>query len=121
MEVRLGQDMVDSAATNLLRIRMKVDLEPSFLTVVIDMEYVYIRDDGVHYPSRMPPELMGEAHGRSEDAHVGELLREVRVRHIVQAILGQRLLLGLLVHTEHGLDLVDPELVGEPGVGELRV
>ncbi len=33
---------------NLLRIRRKIDSEPSFLTVVTGMEYAYTRDDRVY-------------------------------------------------------------------------
>ncbi len=48
VEVKLGHGMVDAAARNLLRIKEKVDPEPSFLAVVTGTEYAYTRDDGVH-------------------------------------------------------------------------
>ena len=50
-EIKLGQDRIDEAARNLLRIKEKVDTEkmqmPSFLMVITSSGYAYERDDGV--------------------------------------------------------------------------
>ena len=43
------------------------------------------------------------------------------VRHIIQTVFGQSLLLGFLLHRQHGLYLGGPELVGESGIRQFRV
>src|SRR5574344_924435 len=52
----------------------------------------------------------------SEHTHIGELLGKVVVCNVIETVLGQCLLLRLLLHGQHGLDLVHPELVLESGV-----
>lgn len=51
VEVKLGQGMIDSAASNLLKFASLIDVKkagsPSFLAVVIPEGYGYQRDDGV--------------------------------------------------------------------------
>jgi len=50
-EMKLGNSEVDAAATNLLKLRKKVDEdkmgEPSFLMVIVSSGYAYKREDGV--------------------------------------------------------------------------
>src|SRR3972149_10737329 len=58
---------------------------------------------------------------RSHQPEGPEFLREIRVRHIVEAVLRERLLLRLLVYLDHCLDLVPPELVVEARVRQFRV
>lgn len=52
IEVRLGLSHVDEAASNLLALKDKIDIdhmhEPSFLMVVTATEYAYRRKDGVY-------------------------------------------------------------------------
>jgi predicted AAA+ superfamily ATPase len=51
IEVKLGQRQIEEAATNLLKLRTKIDTdkmrEPSFLMVLTGGEYAYRRKDGV--------------------------------------------------------------------------
>ena len=53
---------------------------------------------------------------RSGEPELFELLREILVGDVVEAVLGERLLLCLLAHLEHVLDPLLPAPVGEPGV-----
>jgi len=50
-EIKLGQDQVDDAARNLLRVKDKIDTDkmevPSFLMVITPSGYAYERKDGV--------------------------------------------------------------------------
>jgi predicted AAA+ superfamily ATPase len=52
VEVKLGQDRIDEAARDLLRLKEKVDTDrmqaPSFLMVMTSTGYAYERKDGVH-------------------------------------------------------------------------
>jgi predicted AAA+ superfamily ATPase len=51
IEVKLGQKQIEEAATNLLKLRGKIDTdkmrEPSFLMVLTGGEYAYRRKDGI--------------------------------------------------------------------------
>jgi uncharacterized protein len=50
VEVKLGVNRIDEAASNLIRLAHKVDLKhkPSFLAVITGSEYGYRREDGVY-------------------------------------------------------------------------
>jgi hypothetical protein len=51
VEVKLGGKQIDEAATNLLKLRNKVDVsnmkEPSFLMIATGTPFAYCRPDGV--------------------------------------------------------------------------
>lgn len=52
IEVKMGNREIDAAASNLLKLRNRVDLEkmgtPSFLMVLTGGQFAYTRSDGVH-------------------------------------------------------------------------
>src|SRR5207302_1843918 len=57
----------------------------------------------------------------SHEPEGAEFLREIRVRHVVEAVLRERLLFRLLVELKHRLDLGAPELVVETRICHLCV
>src|SRR6266508_977079 len=50
-----------------------------------------------------------------------EFLRKIRIRHVVESVLRERLLFRLLVDLEHRLNFVSPEFIVEARIGHLRV
>jgi len=52
IEIKLGGNEIDEAASNLLKLKEKIDLEsinePSFLAVITGLNYSYKREDGIY-------------------------------------------------------------------------
>src|SRR5438874_1975370 len=96
------------------------DYRPAEVLAFIDARTVESLRPGFESQRGRPPGTR-QVPARSHQSERPEFFWQIRVRHVVEAVLRERLLLRLLVDLQHRLDFVPPELVVEPGVRHLRI
>src|SRR5205823_5415188 len=96
------------------------DYRPAEVLAFIDARTVESLRPGFESQRGRPPGTR-QVPARSHQSERPEFFWQISVRHVVEAVLRERLLLRLLVDLQHRLDFVPPELVVEPGVRHLGV
>src|SRR6266480_5013938 len=96
------------------------DYRPAEVLAFIDARTVESLRPGFESQRGRPPGTR-QVPARSHQSERPEFFWQISVRHVVEAVLRERLLLRLLVDLQHRLDFVPPEFVVEPGVRHLGV